>query len=187
MSLPEQVKASEHALAWCLSHPALSPMAPPSACTLVIAVRVSAASPQLAPLLCDLPAAGYIYCDATPFDEVDKDYRCPQCNAPKRRFVRYDIDTGKVRHVPVCFDQYGRRGCLVLHPEATICTACIWTPCERHPCTCHVAHHSTARCAPCPRVQKQGGAVDGQAIATAATVIGGLIGVGILTYLGLSF
>ncbi|KAG2452522.1 hypothetical protein HYH02_002760 [Chlamydomonas schloesseri] len=38
---------------------------------------------------------GYIYCDSTPFDETPANYRCPQCNAPKRRFVAYDADSGK--------------------------------------------------------------------------------------------
>ena len=38
---------------------------------------------------------GYIYCDATPFEELPADYRCEQCNAPKRRFVKYDPETGK--------------------------------------------------------------------------------------------
>jgi hypothetical protein len=43
---------------------------------------------------------------------------------------------------------------------------------------------------PCPPAtwpQKLGGAVDPQGIATAATVIGGLIGVGVLAYLGFNF
>lgn len=38
---------------------------------------------------------GYIYCDPTPFEDLDPDYRCPQCNASKRRFARYDVETGK--------------------------------------------------------------------------------------------
>lgn len=37
-----------------------------------------------------------IYCDETPFEEVASDYRCPQCNAPKRRFARFNVETGKV-------------------------------------------------------------------------------------------
>lgn len=43
-----------------------------------------------------LADCGWIYCDSTPFDETASDYRCPQCNAPKRRFVGYDAETGKV-------------------------------------------------------------------------------------------
>ncbi|KXZ56000.1 hypothetical protein GPECTOR_2g1552 [Gonium pectorale] len=38
---------------------------------------------------------GYIYCDQVPFDETPANYRCPQCNAPKRRFVSYDAKSGK--------------------------------------------------------------------------------------------
>jgi hypothetical protein len=44
---------------------------------------------------CPLVSA-QIYCDETPFDEQPSDYRCPQCNAPKRRFARFNVDTGKV-------------------------------------------------------------------------------------------
>eukprot|EP01026_Neomeris_dumetosa_P021358 TRINITY_DN186_c0_g1_i2.p1 TRINITY_DN186_c0_g1~~TRINITY_DN186_c0_g1_i2.p1 ORF type:complete len:230 (+),score=25.67 TRINITY_DN186_c0_g1_i2:111-800(+) len=69
---------------------------------------------------------GYIYTDKVPFEEQDPDYKCPQCNASKRRFARYDPETGK-----------------------------------------------------------QKGSVAGQ-VGTIATVVGGLIGVGILGYLGLS-
>lgn len=38
---------------------------------------------------------GYIYCEEEAFDEIPSNYRCPQCNAPKRRFVVYDAGTGK--------------------------------------------------------------------------------------------
>jgi rubredoxin len=73
---------------------------------------------------------GYIYCLETPFAEVPSDYKCPQCNAPKRRFVKFDPLTGKIAG---------------------------------------------------------GGGVFAQLDAgTTATVIGGLIGVGVLAYLGLS-
>ena len=68
---------------------------------------------------------GYIYCDETPFNELADDYRCPQCNAPKRRFARFDPVSGAM----------------------------------------------------------QGG---GQDLGTLATVIGGLVGVAILGYLGLN-
>lgn len=37
-----------------------------------------------------------IYCDETPFEQLASDYRCPQCNAPKRRFSRFNVETGKV-------------------------------------------------------------------------------------------
>jgi hypothetical protein len=39
---------------------------------------------------------GWIYCETTPFEDTPDNYRCPQCNAPKRRFVGYDATTGKV-------------------------------------------------------------------------------------------
>lgn len=42
------------------------------------------------------PSPPQIYSDETPFDEMPSDYRCPQCNAPKRRFARFDVETGKV-------------------------------------------------------------------------------------------
>jgi len=38
---------------------------------------------------------GWIYCETQPFEELGDSYRCPQCNAPKRRFVPYDAETGK--------------------------------------------------------------------------------------------
>ena len=34
----------------------------------------------------------------TLFLELPGDYLCPQCRAPKRRFVGYDPVTGKVHH-----------------------------------------------------------------------------------------
>lgn len=33
---------------------------------------------------------GYIYTGKQPFAELQKSYRCPQCNSPKRRFKPYD-------------------------------------------------------------------------------------------------
>ncbi|CAL9747767.1 unnamed protein product [Musa acuminata subsp. burmannicoides] len=38
---------------------------------------------------------GFIYFLPKPFDEQPDTYICPQCNAPKKRFVRYDVETGK--------------------------------------------------------------------------------------------
>ena len=35
--------------------------------------------------------------NSTPFEEQPANYRCEQCNAPKRRFVKYDKSTGKGR------------------------------------------------------------------------------------------
>jgi len=37
---------------------------------------------------------GYIYTLAKPFDEQPSEYVCPQCSAPKKRFARYDPETG---------------------------------------------------------------------------------------------
>ncbi|XWS58786.1 hypothetical protein CRYUN_Cryun08bG0063400 [Craigia yunnanensis] len=38
---------------------------------------------------------GYIYTAQKPFDEQPDTYGCPQCQAPKKRFARYDVNTGK--------------------------------------------------------------------------------------------
>ncbi|KAL9327837.1 hypothetical protein ACSQ67_002840 [Phaseolus vulgaris] len=38
---------------------------------------------------------GYIYTLQKPFDEQTDTYECPQCQAPKKRFARYDVNTGK--------------------------------------------------------------------------------------------
>lgn len=38
---------------------------------------------------------GYIYFLQKPFDELPDTYACPQCQAPKKRFARYDVNTGK--------------------------------------------------------------------------------------------
>ncbi|CAA0813096.1 rubredoxin family protein [Striga hermonthica] len=38
---------------------------------------------------------GYIYTLQKSFDEQPEDYACPQCRAPKKRFARYDVNTGK--------------------------------------------------------------------------------------------
>ncbi|KAK3122802.1 hypothetical protein QOZ80_8AG0618520 [Eleusine coracana subsp. coracana] len=38
---------------------------------------------------------GYIYFLPKPFEEQPNDYGCPQCNAPKKRFAKYDAQTGK--------------------------------------------------------------------------------------------
>ena len=42
-----------------------------------------------------LPASAVACHHRTPFQEVPGDYLCPQCRAPKRRFVGYDPITGK--------------------------------------------------------------------------------------------
>ncbi|XP_020591614.1 LOW QUALITY PROTEIN: uncharacterized protein LOC110032356 [Phalaenopsis equestris] len=38
---------------------------------------------------------GFIYTLQKPFDEQPDSYVCPQCRAPKRRFARYDVNSGK--------------------------------------------------------------------------------------------
>lgn len=38
---------------------------------------------------------GYVYCQRKAFEEVASSYRCPQCQAPKKRFVEYDVASGK--------------------------------------------------------------------------------------------
>ena len=35
-----------------------------------------------------------MYCDPLPFEELPRDYTCPQCAAPPRRFAKYDPETG---------------------------------------------------------------------------------------------
>lgn len=87
--------------------------------------KLTARQRELASHIC--VDCGYIYADPLPFAETDPDYRCPQCNAPKKRFAKYDVETGR-----------------------------------------------------------QVGSATGD-LGTIATVIGGLIGVGILGYLGLQF
>ncbi|CAM8908799.1 unnamed protein product [Rhodiola kirilowii] len=38
---------------------------------------------------------GFIYFLPKPFEEQDESYSCPQCLAPKKRFAKYDVSTGK--------------------------------------------------------------------------------------------
>ncbi|XP_057762063.1 uncharacterized protein LOC130982190 [Arachis stenosperma] len=38
---------------------------------------------------------GYIYTLQKPFEEQPDTYSCPQCQAPKKRFAKYDVNTGK--------------------------------------------------------------------------------------------
>lgn len=56
--------------------------------------KLTARQQELATHIC--VDCGWIYCETTPFEETPQDYRCIQCNAPKRRFVKYDAATGKV-------------------------------------------------------------------------------------------
>lgn len=56
--------------------------------------RLTAAQKARATHLC--VDCGYIYSDELPFEQLPADYRCPQCNAPKRRFSKFNVDTGAV-------------------------------------------------------------------------------------------
>ncbi|RMZ55279.1 hypothetical protein APUTEX25_005557 [Auxenochlorella protothecoides] len=56
--------------------------------------RLSATEKERATHIC--LDCGYIYCDATPWEDLPSDYVCPQCNAPRRRFVRFDPESGAV-------------------------------------------------------------------------------------------
>eukprot|EP00850_Spirogloea_muscicola_P009902 SM000056S18020 [mRNA] locus=s56:608096:609122:- [translate_table: standard] len=38
---------------------------------------------------------GYVYTQATPFDEQPDSFVCPQCSASKKRFALYDAETGQ--------------------------------------------------------------------------------------------
>ncbi|KAI8464546.1 MAG: hypothetical protein J3K34DRAFT_380314 [Monoraphidium minutum] len=59
--------------------------------------KLTARQKELATHIC--VDCGYIYCESTPFEDQPEDYRCEQCNAPKRRFVKYDVETGKKQGV----------------------------------------------------------------------------------------
>jgi len=39
---------------------------------------------------------GYVYADEKPFEEVEEDYNCPQCSAPKARFMLANASVGEV-------------------------------------------------------------------------------------------
>ncbi|GBG86627.1 hypothetical protein CBR_g41690 [Chara braunii] len=39
---------------------------------------------------------GYIYTVTKPFEEQPDSYKCPQCSAPKKRFAKYDAQTGRI-------------------------------------------------------------------------------------------
>lgn len=55
--------------------------------------KLSAAQKERATHVC--VDCGYVYTLPTPFGEQGKDYKCPQCNAPRSRFANYDPETGK--------------------------------------------------------------------------------------------
>ena len=55
--------------------------------------KLSAAQKERASHIC--VDCGYVYTLPTPFTEQGRDYVCPQCNAPRSRFAKYDVETGK--------------------------------------------------------------------------------------------
>jgi len=55
--------------------------------------KLSAAQKERATHIC--LDCGYIYCIATGFVDQPRDYVCPQCNAPKKRFAKYDVETNR--------------------------------------------------------------------------------------------
>ena len=54
---------------------------------------------------------GYVYTLPTPFGEQPSDYVCPQCNAPPKRFAKYDAENDKVRRRPVARRGRGAAPC----------------------------------------------------------------------------
>lgn len=56
--------------------------------------KLSAAQKALATHICI--DCGYIYTLKTPFEEQPSGYVCPQCNAPPKRFARYDAENDKM-------------------------------------------------------------------------------------------
>lgn len=65
--------------------------------------RLTAAQKERATHIC--VDCGYIYCDPLPFEETDPDYRCPQCQAPKKRFAMFDPNTGTLLLLPALWSQ----------------------------------------------------------------------------------
>ena len=55
--------------------------------------KLSAAQKERATHIC--VDCGYVYTLPTPFVEQGKEYVCPQCNAPRSRCARYDVETGR--------------------------------------------------------------------------------------------
>lgn len=39
---------------------------------------------------------GWIWAAPTKFEDQPSDFECPQCNAPKKRFARFNAETGKI-------------------------------------------------------------------------------------------
>ena len=67
-----------------------------------------------------------------PFDDLPNSYRCPQCQAPKKRFVEYDTESGKVSH--------RESSCVALHawfPAVSLCRLCTDHQTRPPLCPCH--------------------------------------------------
>ena len=104
-------------------------------------------------------------CRSTPFEELATDFRCPQCKATKKRFARYDADSGK------------KVRCLCrVHSSVCYCSRMTRT---LQKSVSRLESRSPMLCVP------QVGGVEGSA-ATIATVTVGLAGLGVLLYLGLN-
>merc|ERR1719313_1523977 len=56
--------------------------------------RLTAEQKALATHICI--DCGWIYCESLAFAQQANDFICPQCNAPKKRFARFDADLGKI-------------------------------------------------------------------------------------------
>ena len=131
-----------------------------------------------------------IYSDETPFEQTPSDYRCPQCNAPKRRFSRFDPETGKVRPVPSLPCRVGAVVWSAAAQGVVVCCAVGLAPGLFHSHPGNSDGRSLRWLLPsCPALPppsalqvSSGGDSD---LGTLATVVGGLIGVALLGYLGL--
>eukprot|EP00466_Bigelowiella_natans_P005895 jgi/Bigna1/55392/estExt_Genewise1Plus.C_580035 len=56
--------------------------------------KLSQKQKELATHLC--LDCGWIYAEETPFAQAANDFVCPQCNAGKKRFGSFDVNTGKI-------------------------------------------------------------------------------------------
>lgn len=103
---------------------------------------------------------GYIYADTLPFNELSEDYTCPQCNAPPRRFSRFDVNTGKVSMLmqskPTCL--HSPKGTQIVSHVDPICWLLT------------------------PDANLQMLDKDAANLGTVATVIGGVVGIAVLAY-----
>jgi rubredoxin len=59
--------------------------------------KLTAKQKELATHIC--VDCGWVYAEVEDFEDTPASWRCPQCNAPKRRMVKYDADSGKTSGV----------------------------------------------------------------------------------------